>query len=194
MTHLLHLMVKDALGEGSQNPLHVTGYCTYWPLLMKFQFIVGDFSLSHKDTYQLHEKQTLLGLPEHSLFCDVSTHWISTCAMLEHLVTQKGALTALISETGVIREENRLIHDEWVIVSQVVEPHLTRERRIRVDKQQHLSLSISEAFLHWLDSMGKHQATMECTPTPRVSWCSVVPLGRVAFAGVWQGQLAPGTD
>ncbi|KAL8187297.1 UNVERIFIED_CONTAM: hypothetical protein K2H54_043543 [Gekko kuhli] len=72
----------------------------------KCQHLMGHFSCSVKATHQLHEKLLLTGVLEHCLICNISTHWNSTYAMLEHLVEKKRAMSFLISETEVVREKS----------------------------------------------------------------------------------------
>ncbi|KAL8163432.1 UNVERIFIED_CONTAM: hypothetical protein K2H54_020989 [Gekko kuhli] len=99
----------DALGLGSaENPNLDTETNEFRHLLQKCRHIVSHLSRSTKDLYLLCEKQTLTGVPEHYLLSDVSTHWNSTCVMLEHLEELENALTALISKGRVIPEESRL--------------------------------------------------------------------------------------
>lgn len=97
MVHLLHLIVKAVLIQGSEkDPMVDADTCEFWNIIQKCWPILDHCSYHAKDIYLLQEKQTLTGVLEHHLLSDVSS-----C-----LVEQERALTVLIPEIGVICAES----------------------------------------------------------------------------------------
>ena len=60
--------------------------------------IVSHFKRSTKETYKLREKQELLKLPQHMLVQDCVIRWGSTLCMLQHLIEQQTAISAVLIE------------------------------------------------------------------------------------------------
>ena len=60
--------------------------------------IVSHFKRSTKETYKLREKQELLKLPQHMLVQDCVTRWGSTLCMLQRLMEQRTAISAVLVE------------------------------------------------------------------------------------------------
>lgn len=76
--HLLHLMLKDALGLGSAKDLNLDAVIhDLWHLLQNFWNFMSHFSCCVKAT-RLCKKQALVGMLKHHLLSDVSIFWNST--------------------------------------------------------------------------------------------------------------------
>ena len=60
--------------------------------------IISHFKRSTKETYKLREKQELLKLPQHMLVQDCVTCWGSTLCMLQCLMEQRTAISAILVE------------------------------------------------------------------------------------------------
>ena len=85
--HNLDLAVKKSLS----NPMIQRA-------LARCRSIVNVFHRSWKKMRDLKEKQQLLGLPEHKLKNDVSTRWGSVYEMIDRVIEQQQAISAVIAE------------------------------------------------------------------------------------------------
>lgn len=79
VSHLLHLVVIKALEKDRVGT----------SLLSKARIISGHVHRSSKASNRLHELQTQLNLPQHTLITDVKTRWNYTFYMLQRLVEQQ---------------------------------------------------------------------------------------------------------
>ena len=66
-------------------------------LLNTARSLVGHYHRSNVAFQTFHQIQSQLKLPEHVLIQDVSTRWNSSYYMLQRLVEQKKAITAMSS-------------------------------------------------------------------------------------------------
>ncbi len=71
--------------------------------------VVGFMHRSHIGAEVLTEKQTGLGLKEHSLIMDVKTHWNSTYLMVERFLEQRPAILAAVLDPQVKRQSDNHI-------------------------------------------------------------------------------------
>uniref|UniRef100_A0A671QLV8 HAT C-terminal dimerisation domain-containing protein n=1 Tax=Sinocyclocheilus anshuiensis TaxID=1608454 RepID=A0A671QLV8_9TELE len=80
-------------------------------LLGRVRSITTFFRKSTITCHVLHEKQKLLGLPEHKLMTDVCTRWNSAHDMLERFVEQQPAIWAALLSA----EEQKNAKDLWTL-------------------------------------------------------------------------------
>ena len=91
--------------------------------------LVELFHRSWKKTRDLRQKQEELGLPQHKIMGDVVTRWGSTYEMLERVIEQQQAISAVLAEDR--KNWHRMPTDsEWSALESVVEvlkplPYLT---------------------------------------------------------------------
>ena len=88
-------------------------------IIARCKAIVSHFKRSTKETYKLREKQELLKLPQHMLVQDCVTRWGSTLSMLQRLIEQQTAISAVLVE-GKDRHLMLEIGD-WEVVEMLVE-------------------------------------------------------------------------
>ena len=69
-------------------------------ILRRCRKVVGHFKHSVVAQNALEESQTRLNLPQHKLVQDVMTRWNSSYNMLERIIEQETALSALLAESG----------------------------------------------------------------------------------------------
>ena len=69
--------------------------------------------------YKLQEKQELLKLPQHMLIQDCITHWGSTLCMLEHLIEQQIAISAVLAEGK--HQHLMLDSGDWEVAEMLVD-------------------------------------------------------------------------
>ena len=108
IAHTLQLSIKRGLEVPKVQ--HILGRC---------KKLVEHFKKSTKETYQLHEKQEMLKLPQHKLIQACITRWGSTLNMLQRLMEQQAAIAAVLM-SGKVRHlmpES----DEWVIIEELVD-------------------------------------------------------------------------
>ncbi|KAM4809781.1 zinc finger BED domain-containing protein 4-like [Rhinophrynus dorsalis] len=110
--HVLHLVVKAALEDGSN-----TGRLP--ALLESYRQIGGHFHRSVKDIQLLREEQKKADLPEHCLKQDIGTRWNSTLDMLESILEQKNAIHAMSCHHFIGSKRTRGRAD-WALMEQVV--------------------------------------------------------------------------
>ena len=82
--------------------------------------LVELFHQSWKKTHDLRQKQEELGLPQHKIIGDVVTRWGSTYEMLERVIEQLQAISAVLAEQR--KNWHRMPTDsEWSTLENVVE-------------------------------------------------------------------------
>ncbi|XP_030052870.1 zinc finger BED domain-containing protein 4 [Microcaecilia unicolor] len=112
--HLLHLVVKDALGLGGKDGDSIV----LNDLIERCRKIARHFNQSIKGCQQLRQKQALVGAPLNNLVQDVDTRWNSTYLMLQRLVEQQTPLRELSLEAE-IGLDHPLGYRDWLYVTQV---------------------------------------------------------------------------
>jgi len=84
-----------------------------------YKAIVSHFKRSAKETYKLQEKQELLKFPQHMLVQDCVTHCGSTFSMLQRLIEQQTAISAVLVEG---KDRHLMLESgEWEVVEMLVE-------------------------------------------------------------------------
>ncbi|XP_065891713.1 E3 SUMO-protein ligase ZBED1-like [Dysidea avara] len=88
-------------------------------IIARCKAIVSHFKRSTKETYKLREKQELLKLPQHMLVQDCVTRWGSTLSMLQRLIEQQTAISAVLVEG---KDRHLMLESgDWEVVEMLVE-------------------------------------------------------------------------
>ncbi|XP_077421639.1 zinc finger BED domain-containing protein 4-like isoform X2 [Vanacampus margaritifer] len=111
VSHTLHLVVIKALEQKDEM---VTS------LLSKARRISGYVHRSSKANNRLHELQTQLNLPQHTLTSDKKTKWNDTFYMLQWLVEQRRAVQIMAQESNMGRAPTNIYPNEWKLASDML--------------------------------------------------------------------------
>ncbi|KAL0151741.1 hypothetical protein M9458_052967 [Cirrhinus mrigala] len=85
--------------------------------------LVSHFKKSAKATTALAEKQRELNVAEHKLVQDVATRWNSAYLMLDRLLEQRGAVSAVLKDSTVSKRSDRdleLTTSQWRMAEDIV--------------------------------------------------------------------------
>lgn len=85
--------------------------------------LVSHFKKSAKATTALAEKQRELNVAEHKLVQDVATRWNSVYLMLDRLLEQRGAVSAVLTDSTVSKRSDRdleLTTSQWRMAEDIV--------------------------------------------------------------------------
>ncbi|XP_065115787.1 E3 SUMO-protein ligase ZBED1-like [Paramisgurnus dabryanus] len=85
--------------------------------------LVSHFKKSAKATTALAEKQRELNVAEHKLVQDVATRWNSVYLMLDRLLEQRGAVSAVLTDSSVSKRSDRdleLTTSQWRMAEDIV--------------------------------------------------------------------------
>jgi hypothetical protein len=85
--------------------------------------LVSHFKKSAKATTALAEKQRELNVAEHKLVQDVATRWKSVYLMLDRLLEQRGAVSAVLTDSSVSKRSDRdleLTTSQWRMAEDIV--------------------------------------------------------------------------
>ena len=131
--------------------------------------IVGHFRHSYVATRALQEKQRALNLPEHKLIQDVVTRWNSTLEMLDRLLEQQIAISAVLVESAKPRDRDLVPSSiELVAMQQIVNvlrPLAAATNLLCGEKYPSLSLTLPTVTA----LLRKHLVTSEVEPQIVVS-------------------------
>ncbi len=143
MSHTLHLVVIKALEQDRI----VTS------LLSKARGISGYIHRSSKANNRLHELQTQLNLPQHTLITDIKTRWNYTFYMLQRLVEQRRAVQIMTQESNMGRAPTVIYPNEWRLASYMLTVLSPFEEVTRALSKHSASISEVIPLLHGLCSI-----------------------------------------
>ncbi|XP_070410113.1 zinc finger BED domain-containing protein 4-like [Nothobranchius furzeri] len=143
MSHTLHLVVIKALEQDRI----VTS------LLSKARNISGYIHRSSKANNRLHELQTQLNLPQHTLITDIKTMWNYTFYMLQRLVEQRRAVQIMTQESNMGRAPTVIYPNEWGLASDMLTLLSPFEEVSRALSKHSASISEVIPLLHGLCSI-----------------------------------------
>ncbi len=143
MSHTLHLVVIKALEKDRV----VTS------LLSKARSISGHVHRSSKASNRLHELQTQLNLPQHTLITDVKTRWNYTFYMLQRLVDQRRAVQIMTQESNMGKAPTIIYPNEWGLASDMLTVLIPFEEVTRALSKHSASISEVIPLLHGLCSI-----------------------------------------
>ena len=94
-------MILPALGISAASVYYFrTALSGISEILRRCRKVVGHFKHSVVAQNALEESQTKLNLPQHKLVQDVMTRWNSSYNMLQRIIEQETALSAVLAESG----------------------------------------------------------------------------------------------
>ncbi|XP_070409529.1 zinc finger BED domain-containing protein 4-like [Nothobranchius furzeri] len=143
MSHTLHLVVIKAL---EQDRIVAS-------LLSKARSISGYIHRSSKANNRLHELQTQLNLPQHTLITDIKTRWNYTFYMLQRLVEQCRAVQIMTQESNMGRTPTVIYPNEWGLASDMLTLLSPFEEVTRALSKHSASISEVIPLLHGLCSI-----------------------------------------
>ena len=108
LAHTLPLIVMDGI---FQQP-------SIEQLLTSARSIVGFYHRSNTAFHTFKQIQNQLGLPQHILFQDVSTHWNSSFYMLQRLLEQKRAIS--VASTECTSAPTAIRAQQWTLAEKEV--------------------------------------------------------------------------
>ncbi len=143
VSHTRHLVVIKALKKDRV----VTS------LLSKARRISGHVHRSSKASNRLHELQTQLNFPQHTLITDVKTRWNYTFFMLQRLVEQRRSVQIMTQESNMGKASTIIYPNEWGLASDMLTVLIPFEEVTRALSKHSASISEVIPLLHGLCSI-----------------------------------------
>ena len=84
--------------------------------------LVGHFHRSTMATAELYKQQVEMNMAKQKLKMDCPTRWNSTLYMIQHLVTNRWPVSAVLSNTTVTKRQDRtldLTAQQWVLLKEL---------------------------------------------------------------------------
>ena len=133
-------------------------------ILRRCSKVVGHFKHSVVAQNALEESQTRLNLPQHKLVHDVMTRWNSSYNMLERIIEQETALSAVLAESGKAAHRDMILTSTEVSKIQCIASvlRLLAQATTLLGVEKSPSISLVQPILTAL--LKKHLKTSDVKP------------------------------